>query len=410
MTSTSSDTPKSSSHKISPTNTWPTSNWNGRWSDGKTAAAHKVEIELQQDNLVFRREDQPGTPPQIWPYKEIHSPHPVHPNDKSVLLTSTKNPEQRLFIDEVNFAKRILDQAPNITHSAHQWSLLKWPLAMAAALVVFWALTYFNIISPANYLAQIMPDNSRTTLGTGVIKTITKNQKVCHSQQGDAALNKLLVRLYPATPQKIKFKIKVVDLKIVNAFAAPGDHIIVSGKLIQQATSPDELAGVIAHEIGHAIERHPEAGIIRALGLLTIMQFLTAGEASAVSDIAFFLIQSGYSRSAEQQADEHAANILKKVAIDTRPLAGFFARLINRTIKTDNKDEKPTKTNPTAQPNKTENKDFLSWISTHPATQDRIEFFNRNGQPTSPPILNSPEWKALQNMCGEQKKSKPNES
>jgi len=377
--------------------------WKGRWSDGKTAAAHQVEIELQHDNLVFRRIDQPSSVPLMWSYQDIDSPHPVHNDDDAVLLTSKTAPNERLFVEEENFAKRILDHAPNVTHRAHQWSLLKWPLGIAGALVLFWALTYFDIISPANSVARILPDTARTTLGQGVVKTINKDKKTCSTPQGDAALKKLLTRLYPATPKSITFNIQVVDLSIVNAFAAPGDQIVVSGKLIEQADSADEVAGVIAHEMGHSIERHPEAGIVRAVGLMTLIQILTAGESGTFGDLAFLLAQSGYSRTAEEQADDHAAKILNKVSVDTRPLAGFFERLVNKRAKltkTEKEKSQEDKQNSVTKENKKQDRSFLGWLNTHPATKKRIEFFNQSGRVTTPPILSQDEWKALQTICG----------
>ncbi len=386
-------------------------NWSGQWSDGQTANAHHVEIELQEDNLVFRRLDQPGTVPQLWPYDDIRSPNPTHSHDSTVLLSCLTDPKQRLFIDEPHFAKHILARVPTITAGSHQWSLLKWPLGIAVCVLLFWGLTYLNIISPANSLAQILPDTTRVTLGKGVVNTIVRDKKVCNTAQGTAAFDKLLSRLYNATPQSMNFDIKVVDFDFVNAFAAPGDQIIVSGELIRQADSADEVAGVIAHEMGHSIERHPESGIIRALGLLTVMQIFTAGESSTFGEIAFYLVQSGYSRAAEQEADDHAGVILNKTSIDTRPLAGFFKRLLNKkSVK-----KKDDKTNtegegspqPTATaPDRSEGKDIFSWISSHPATIKRMEAFNRSTKVTSPPILNDAEWRALKLICGEKNKSK----
>ncbi len=381
--------------------------WKGRWSDGKTAVAHEVEIELQHTNMVFRRIDQPSSVPHQWSYEDIRSPHPVHDTDDQVLLTSTTAQNERLFVTQENFAKRILDHAPNITHQAHQWSLLKWPLGIASALVLFWALTYFDIISPANSVARILPDTARITLGQGVVKTIRKDKKTCSTPQGDAALEKLLTRLYPATPKGMTFNIQVVDLNFVNAFAAPGDQIVVSGKLIEQADSPDEVAGVIAHEMGHSIERHPEAGIVRAVGLITLIQILTAGESGTFGDLAFLLAQSGYSRNAEQQADDHAAEILTKVSIDTRPLAGFFERLVNKKAeltKTKKEKTQEDKQNSVTKENKKQDRSFLGWLNTHPATSKRIEFFNQSERITSPPILSASEWKALQTICGPKNK------
>lgn len=400
--------------------------WSGRWSDGKTAAAHEVEMSLTETELTFTILTTRKT--HNWTYNKIHSPNPVRPNSDHVMLTHENFPDERLFIDHPDFAKRILDFAPKITSSSHSWSLLKWPLGLAASLVCFWLLTYLNIISPAHYIANFLPDKARATLGNGVINAIKNNRKICHTPAGDKALQKLVTRLNEGTiflnKPDIPFKIQVADLKIVNAFAAPGDQIIVSGKLIQEATSAEEVAGVIAHEMGHSIERHPETSIVRAIGMIAVMQMLTAGESGTFSELAFLLVQSGYSRTAESEADIQAADILGKTNIDSRPLAGFFERIIaskkfdpSKSIKTDigNKNQKSDANNNSnttsekelTKQEKNESGSIINWISSHPPTLQRIDFFNQSRIKTNPPILTPGEWKALRTICGpESKKDK----
>lgn len=394
--------------------------WGGRWNDGKTAAAHEIEIYLNESMLTFTFQQTRKT--HSWTYDKIHSPNPVRPNSDHVMLTHENHPDERIFIDDPDFAKRILEFAPKITPSSHSWSLLKWPLGLAASLVIFWLLTYFNIISPAHYVAEYLPDNVRTSLGNGVINTIRNNRKICHTPEGDQALQKLVTRLnegnvYLNKPD-IEFNIQVADLNIVNAFAAPGDQIIVSGKLIKEATSADEVAGVIAHEMGHSIERHPETSIVRAIGMIAVMQMLTAGESGTFSELAFLLVQSGYSRTAESEADIHAADILGKTNIDSRPLAGFFDRIIAIKKKNKDKDKTADKEENTELANKdnelpkkeitkqekSEGSSIIDWISTHPPTQQRIDYFNKTQIKTNPPILTPAEWKALRAICGPDKK------
>ena len=390
--------------------------WHGQWSDGKTAATHDVEIKLTSRGLEITPVEPNANIPTLWPFKSLTSPDPIKTNNRSVQLTSEQNPEQRLFIHEPRFATSILTQAPQLGAAAHQWHLLKWPLGIAAGLVLFWALTYFDIISPADRIAHHIPDNVRHSIGDNVITYLTKGKKICSSPEGDKAFTKMINRLKAGVKDTDQYDIRIADMNIVNAFAAPGEKIIVSGKLIQQAKSPEEVIGVIAHEIGHGIERHPEAGIVRAFGLMTIMQLMTAGEAGTLSEIALFLAQSSYSRGAEREADDHAARILQKINVDTKPLAGFFKRLMKKeeTELTDiagskkpNTTEKSAKTN---SKDKTITKeDDSSWfdlISTHPPSRERIEFFNKNARPTTPPIMSDIEWKALQNICGKKEKNK----
>lgn len=394
--------------------------WHGSWSDGNTAASHPVEIRLQQDGLHFHLTETETSEQHFWAYSELNSPNPINKETEHVLLTSESHVGERLFVNDKSFANEVLNHAPKITRRAHQWSMLKWPLGIAVAILGFWLLTYFNVISPAKRIAFLIPDNVRTNIGVGVVNLIRKNAPLCTSEQGDAALAKIVARLNAATPKNQKFNIRVADIKITNAFAAPGDQIIVSAKLIEEADNADEVTGVIAHEMGHSIERHPEASIVRALGLLSIMQLMTAGEAGAVSEIAFFMMQSGYSRTAEQQADEHAARILKLSNINSKPLAGFFERIIAKyELKKLESQKKETaeKKAPDNEDNKTEKsaleetgKTLFDFLNTHPPTKQRIEFFSQSNIKTSPPILNETEWQALRNICGTKQKTNPDSS
>ena len=391
--------------------------WNGRWNDGKTANSHEVEIVLQEDSLRFDLKNPASssqTMPEFWRYDQIHSPTPVKPSSDHVLLTYEKKEGQRLFVEHPDFAKRILDFAPNITSGKHTWGLLKWPLGIAVTMIIFWALTYFNVISPAHYIANILPDNTRVSLGQGVVKTIQRKNKVCTSPEGSKAFTKLINRLNQGLGQKQNFNIKIVNLSYENAFAAPGDHIVMSGKLIRNANSADEVAGVLAHEMGHAVKLHPETNIVRALGIMAALQLFTAGESGAFGELAFFLVQSGYSRQAETEADEFAAKTLTQSNIDTRPLAGFFERIIKqRKIKLDkNKSSKDKKTSQKNEKEKTsaqstnngdDNRSIIQWISSHPATSERIKFFNKSKLTTSPEILTPSEWQALKNICDPKK-------
>ncbi len=394
--------------------------WNGRWNDGKTANSHEVEIVLQEDSLRFDLKSPSSssqTMPEFWRYDQIHSPTPIKPSSDHVLLTYEKKEGQRLFVDHPDFAKRILDFAPNITSGKHTWALLKWPLGMAASLVIFWALTYFNVISPAQYIANMLPENTRVSLGQGVVKTIQRKKKVCTSPEGSKAFEKLIARLNQGLGKNQNFNIKIIDLSYENAFAAPGDQIVMSGKLIRNANSADEVAGVLAHEMGHAVKLHPETNIVRALGILAALQLFTAGESGAFGELAFFLVQSGYSRQAETEADEFAAKTLTKSNIDTRPLAGFFERIIKqRKIKLEKskseKDKKSTqkneneKTSVQSTNDENDSRSIMQWISTHPATSDRIKFFNQSKLTTTPEILTPLEWQALKNICGPKKEKK----
>ena len=82
----------------------------------------------------------------------------------------------------------------------------------------------------------------------------------------------------------MQVRVALLDWRLVNALAVPGGQIVLTRGLVQTAGSPDEVAGVLAHELGHAIELHPETGIVRAMGLSAAAQLMFAGSAGSVSN------------------------------------------------------------------------------------------------------------------------------
>ena len=88
---------------------------------------------------------------------------------------------------------------------------------------------------------------------------------------------RLTERLSKAAPGSEPFNVRVYDWSLMNAFAVPGGQIVLTKGLIDKAETPDEVAGVLAHEMGHGIEMHPETGIIRSIGLAAAVEVMLGG-------------------------------------------------------------------------------------------------------------------------------------
>ncbi len=97
--------------------------------------------------------------------------------------------------------------------------------------------------------------------------------------------------------------------------------------LIAKADSPDEVAGVLAHEMGHGIEMHPETALVRALGLSAAAELMLGGSGGTLANIGIVLAQLSYTRDAERNADRHALEILKGAGVSAQGLAEFFTRV-----------------------------------------------------------------------------------
>jgi predicted Zn-dependent protease len=151
----------------------------------------------------------------------------------------------------------------------------------------------------------------------------------------------------------------VVNSTEVNAFAVPGGYVYVNRGLIERATSMDELAGVLGHEIGHVVRRHSvkqmqkeqgaNFGITLACILTSICNNQATGTAVNVGTSALF---AKFSRGDEAQADEEGFKNVVRAGISPEGLVTMFQKLI---------DER------NATPGAVD-----AWFATHPLEEDRI--------------------------------------
>jgi Zn-dependent protease with chaperone function len=200
--------------------------------------------------------------------------------------------------------------------------------------------------------------------------------KFCKGAEGQAALNKLAAELSPRGPS---LNIRVVDIPMVNAAALPGGNIVVFDKLLKEADGPDELAGILGHEIAHIEERHVTQSMIREFGFDLIVTGL-GGTAGANADA---LLAARYSRGSEGEADADAVKMLERANISPGATAGFFQRVA--------KQESSLGAVGTG----------LSYLSTHPVSAERERLFRGKvvrGH-TYRPALTDAEWQALRSIC-----------
>lgn len=142
---------------------------------------------------------------------------------------------------------------------------------------------------------------------------------------------------------------------------------------------------MLGHEMGHAIEVHPEVAVMRALGTTIGFQVLFGGwTPDLVGQAASQLTLLRYGRANETEADEVALRLLKDAKISAGPFAGFFDK-INKPAE-----EKKAKTNGDRMPD---------IFSTHPPPPQRAE--RARAQPPYPATaaLEAADWEALCKIC-----------
>ncbi|RLE05588.1 MAG: hypothetical protein DRJ13_01770 [Bacteroidetes bacterium] len=118
----------------------------------------------------------------------------------------------------------------------------------------------------------------------------------------------------------------VFDSEMINAFTVPGGNILISTGLLAFCDTPEELAAVIAHEMGHVEERHVVSRLIKELGI----EILTSGDQYVIGEVSDLLTSTSFDRKQEEEADLFAAKLLETASIEPRSLATLFRKLGRR--------------------------------------------------------------------------------
>ena len=131
--------------------------------------------------------------------------------------------------------------------------------------------------------------------------------------------------------KEIDYHFKVLDDDDVNAVSLPGGYVYIFKGLIEKVDNDNELAGVIAHEVGHIVARHSIKKLQAAQGY-TLLRVLTlsvpqGGEVGAAADEAFTSLILGYSREDELLADQLGARYAKLAGYDPRGMVTFLKKL-----------------------------------------------------------------------------------
>ena len=166
----------------------------------------------------------------------------------------------------------------------------------------------------------------------------------------------------------------------VNAITLPGGRIYVFDGLLAKASSVDEVAGVLGHEIGHVAHRDGTKSVLETAGLSLLFGMLlgdfTGGGAVIIA--ARTVLQTAYSRTAEAAADEFGARLMYKVGGDPQAIGAFLLRISGTAAV------------------------MPHFLLDHPAAQERADAIAKIAQPSPmAALLSPPEWEALKSICTE---------
>jgi Zn-dependent protease with chaperone function len=185
---------------------------------------------------------------------------------------------------------------------------------------------------------------------------------------------RLIKRLYPLneTDRKIPIEVRFIKSEEVNAFAYLGGRVFVFSGLLKQAESPEELAGVLAHEFEHVSHRHIMQGLVSNIVLSGGLGWIFGSGPGG--KIMTQLVALKFTKSQEAQADHDALLRLRNAKIDRRGFIHFFEKLEKESNQT-------------------------HYLSDHPSNLDRIQKSSQSPAYESTPIMTREEWLRIKTIC-----------
>lgn len=324
--------------------------------DGQTALRHEVSVAVDGGLLLTE-----GFPPV--PIVRLQRLDPA-----VLLFGRTDLPGWRLGFD-IEPPVAILEQLPPAAR--HGGPIDRLGLWRAAAIgLAASVLVILGAIQGLDLLARAIPYSWEQKLGDTISGDF--GELACRELGGQKALDDLARRLSPADRP---MRVGVVNLPVVNAVALPGGRILIFRGLIDDAKSPDEVAGVLAHEIGHVEHRHVIVSLLRRFGI-----GLLIGSGGSAAEYGQALLESRYSRAAESEADDYSIEHLVRAGISTAPTAAMFGRFGREEAGLP---------------------DLFVYLASHPLSAERQKRFDIAAKrvPHPRPSLGPAAWKAVRGMC-----------
>lgn len=167
----------------------------------------------------------------------------------------------------------------------------------------------------------------KVKLGDLAFQQMRPNLKLIETGLAYDAVQLIGVRL-TAGGDTFRYRFHLADDARVNAFALPGGHMVVFTGLIRATDNAEELAGVMAHEVGHVELRHTLRNMIHALGWRAVLSVALGDFAWGIwGDMARELGDLSYSRDMELEADTEGVRLLRRTGVSADGMLRFYERM-----------------------------------------------------------------------------------
>ncbi len=324
----------------------------------QNSPAEIVSYQIEQGRIILQSS---GGEIVILP-RDLHAVKFPKKNESSIFFGAIG--EHQLHIKYVNIRGYLIQQMGQIPEKfsfvERIFGMGLWPFVLIGGGFVTIGLIIYFLLLPwlADRATEHFPMEQEIALGKELMSQYTSGETV--DTAGTRLLNEFGKTIAFNTKYPLHFTL--IESKTVNAFAVPGGEIVVYTGILDILKTEEELAGLMAHEASHVIQRHSIRSMMRQLAG-SMMIGLMVGD---IGDISSTLIGQAdqfrnlsYSRTLETEADLKGMEILVRSKINPKGMVGLLNGLKNG--------------NPTGN-------NLPEFLLTHPAPDSRIEDLEKSMQ------------------------------
>ncbi len=246
-------------------------------------------------------------------------------------------------------------------------------LALVAVVAFSWGMLKYGLPAAAEGIAYALPQDIMRSASDSTIKVLDENY-LSPTRLDEAQRQRLQSRFIALSRQaEPGFNYQLLfrqggEMLGANAFALPSGTIIVTDELVEVAGNDEEVIAVLAHELGHVVNRHSLRQVLQSSALSLLVTYATGDVSSILVGLPVLFVELGYSRRFEHQADQFAYDFLQRNQIPLHHFADILEGL------------ERSHTRRRAERSKREGEgsrvvELFEYLSTHPSTAERVERF-----------------------------------
>jgi len=363
----------------------PPARWPVRFLDGIHPVSRDATALIADGRLELARADAETA---FWPLTLVRLLEAPQGELPGVLCPDPASPARIHFADPA-FAAALRAALPR----QGWWSQVDKPAArrltlwLGSAVAGILFVLFVAIPLAADRLVALVPEAYERKFGAEVVDAVAgamakdRRNPFCEDAT-PPLLMEITSRLEDAATLRHPLTVRLLDSTDVNAFTAPGGQIVVLRGLLDFARTPDELIGVLAHEVAHAERQDPMRGMIRSVATGAVLG-LVFGDAiffSTASAVLTLYIGIKYSREVETATDARAFELMSRIGASPAGLGTFFERLDRRE--------------------KERSSGLAAHLSTHPASAERAAAAALAPQARQSWKIEPARWRQLKAACG----------